>query len=83
MTTWIHVNLNRIRSRVLGNTNDPVIRFQQGKYGKPTYGDVVGIFDADGNEVARFCSSFDKPLLPCGAKVAVQTNLEVRVINEE
>lgn len=78
--TWIHVNLNRIRSRLAGKSDEPVIRFQSGKWGSPTYGDVVGIFDAQGNEVARFCSSFDTPLLPCGARVAVQTNLEVRII---
>jgi hypothetical protein len=79
--TWIHVNKNRILSRLKGNTDQPVIRVQKGRYGQAVYGEEIGIYDSQGNEVARFISEFgDKPLLPCGARVAVRTDLEVRVI---
>lgn len=75
------MNKNRILSRLKGNTTEPVIRMQEGKYGKSEYGEEIGIYDAEGNCVARFLSKLEgDPLLPCGARVAVVTDLEVRII---
>lgn len=79
--TWIHVNKNRISSRLKGNTTEPVVRMQQGKYGKPTYGEEIALYDEAGNEVARFISKLEgDPLLPCGARVAVTTTLTAKVV---
>lgn len=83
-STYIHVNKNRILSWLKGTKKEPVIRFQTGKYGKSTYGDEIAIYDENGREVARFLAKLDgKPLLPCGARVAVKTDLEVRVITRD
>lgn len=79
--TWIHVNKNRILSRLKGNTTEPVVRMQEGKYGKPVYGEEIALYDDNGVEVARFISKLEgDPLLPCGARVAVQTTLTARVV---
>ena len=79
--TWIHVNKNRILSRLKGNTTEPVVRMQEGKYGKPTYGEEIALYDKDGVEVARFISKLEgDPLLPCGARVAVRTTLTAQVV---
>lgn len=60
----------------------PAIRVSRTRSGKAIErGHVVAIKDKDGNEVARIISSTDgKPVLKCGAKVAIETIFPVEVI---
>ena len=80
MTTLIHVNQGNIRSnkhREEGNKL-PVLRAQWGSNTKALYGDSIHILDEDGEVVASVVYSPDKPL-SCGAKVWIETELEVAV----
>lgn len=60
----------------------PAIRVSSSKAGKVTArGHRVGIVDAEGNVVAEIVSTQDgKPVVSCGAKVAIVTTYEVRVL---
>lgn len=75
MVTWIHVNQHIIKANKLNGTDDPVITVKQGK--KNTYCRKVQILGP--SEVIY--SGNDKPLLQCGARVAVRTEGEVRIIS--
>ena len=77
MKKRIHVNQHVIRRNAKTGEREPVITCKTYKENK--YGHQVIIKDADGNEVARVIYSPDKPL-SCGAKVWVQTELDVEVI---
>jgi len=74
MTSWIHVNQHKIRANRKNGTNDPVITIKQGR--KNTYCYRVAILGP--SEVLY--SGNDQTLLPCGARVAVRTDAEVRVL---
>ena len=74
---------------VIGSNNkrgwvnpDPAIRVGRTKSGPATErGHIVAINDAQGNEVARILSTTDgKPVLKCGAKVAIVTEHPVEII---
>jgi hypothetical protein len=76
MTTLIHVNQGNVRSnkhREEGNKL-PVLR-AQGDF-ETIYGDSIHIIDDDGEIVASVVYSPDKPL-PCGAKVWIETELDI------
>jgi len=80
MTTLIHVNQGNIRSnkyREEGNKL-PVLRAQWDSNTRALYGDSIHILDEDGEVVASVVYSPDKPL-SCGAKVWIETELEVSV----
>ena len=67
----IHVNMHKIRANKKHGTNEPVITVKEGR--KNTYGHEVEILGPSkviygGNE---------KPILPCGARVVIETNSEV------
>ena len=70
MKTRIHVNQHKIRSNKKHGDREPVITVKDYK------NDTAIIRDADGNEVARVVYSPDKPL-SCGARVWIETDLEV------
>lgn len=61
---------------------DPAIRISRTRSGKAGMrANIVSILDDCGNEVARIISSTDgKPVLKCGAKVAIITKNDVGII---
>tara|TARA_R100001463_G_scaffold100422_2_gene154916 strand:- start:8178 stop:8417 length:240 start_codon:yes stop_codon:yes gene_type:complete len=68
---YIHVNMHKIRANKKHGTNEPVLTVKQGK--KNTYGHSVEIL---GNSRVMYGGN-DKPLLPCGARVVIETESEV------
>lgn len=78
MKSKIHVNQHNIRSNKTKGTNLPVITIKQGK--KNTYCNEVEIlgpskiiYAGDGCDV--------KPILSCGARVVIETDSEIKIIN--
>ena len=71
----IHVNQHKIRSNIKAETKEPVLTVKT--YSRNVYGNKVVIKDGD-KEVARIIYSPDKPL-GCGARVWIETNLEIKV----
>lgn len=68
MTWYTHINRNVIDSNRKRGTNDPPIKFQEGRYGEPTYAHRVRllsgstvVYDAGGR------------LLPCGARLVIES----------
>lgn len=74
MKTYIHVNQHIIRSNKKTDGNEPVITVKRGS--KNTYCRKVKILGP--SEVVY--SGNGKPLLPCGARVAVVTESEVEIV---
>ena len=74
MKTYIHVNQHVIRANKKTGANDPVLTVKQGK--KNTYCRRVAIHGP--SEVVY--SGNDKPLLSCGALVAVVTESPVEIV---
>tara|TARA_R100000781_G_scaffold114372_2_gene85001 strand:- start:23 stop:262 length:240 start_codon:yes stop_codon:yes gene_type:complete len=70
---YIHVNMHKIRANKKHGTNEPVLTVKQGK--KNTYGHSVEIL---GNSRVVYGGN-DKPLLPCGARVIIETESEVLI----
>ncbi|WP_079601993.1 hypothetical protein [Bradyrhizobium erythrophlei] len=75
MTTYVHVNRNVIASNAKHGTDNPAVRLQRGRYGKPTYANEVEI---DGP--SRVVYSPHKAILPCGARLVIETDAPVRVV---
>lgn len=75
MTTYIHVNRNTIASNAKHGTDKPAVRFQRGRYGKPTYAHEVEIAGP-----SRVIYSPHEHLLPCGARLVIATESAVKVI---
>ena len=73
MKTYIHVNQHKIRANKKHGTNEPVITVKQGK--KNTYCHSVEVI---GPSVVRYGGN-KKPILPCGARVVIETESEVRI----
>lgn len=77
MKTRIHVNQHNVRSNKTKGTDLPVITVKQGR--KNTYCNEVEIL---GPCRVVYCGSGDrKPLLSCGARVVIETEAEVRIID--
>lgn len=71
---YIHVNQHKIRANKKNGTNEPVITIKEGR--KNTYCHAV---DIKGPSVVKYGGN-DKPLLPCGARVVIETEADVEVI---
>ena len=71
---YIHINQHVIRANKKKNKNDPVITIKQGK--QNTYAHEVEILGP--SVVVYSCN--DKTLLSCGARVAIKTNSEIRIV---
>ena len=74
MKTYIHVNQHKIRANKKHGTNEPVITIKKGRTN--TYCYAVKIH---GDSVVRYGGS-EKPILSCGARVVIETDNEVEVI---
>ena len=73
---WVHVNQHKIRanSKLPDNaTAEPVLTVKQGK--KNTYCHSVEVM---GPSVVRYGGN-EKPILPCGARVVIETESEVKI----
>lgn len=66
MTWYTHINRNVIDGNRKHGRNDPPIKFQNGKYGEPTYCSGVALADN-----SRLVYSSDGTLLPCGARLVI------------
>lgn len=77
MKTRIHVNQHHIRSNKSNGTNLPVITVKRGR--KNIYCNQVEIL---GPSKIVYCGSGDeKPILSCGARVVIETESEVKIID--
>ena len=76
MKTIIHVNQHNIKSNSKG-ANLPVITVKDYKLNRKV--NHAAVVDADGKALVKIIYSPDKPL-PCGAKVWIETELEVVTI---
>ena len=73
MKKRIHINMHKIRANKKHGTNEPVITVKQGR--KNTYCHSVEVM---GPSVVRYGGN-EKPILPCGARVVIETESEVRI----
>lgn len=72
---YIHVNQHKIRANKKHGTNEPVITIKEGK--NNTYCHAV---DIKGPSVVRYGGN-DKPLLSCGARVVIETEADVEIVD--
>lgn len=72
---YTHINRQVIDANRKHKRNDPPVRFQKGKYGKPVYAHEVE-FPAGGRVL--YCP--DGKLLPCGARLVITSDEEPKVI---
>ena len=70
---YIHVNMHKIRANKKHGTNEAVITVKEGR--KNTYGHEVEIHGPS----KIVYGGNDKPLLPCGARVVIETEAEVTI----
>lgn len=76
---YIHVNQHNIRSNLKGNPPKAVITIKEGK--RNTYCNELEIL---GPSTIRYCGEGDvKPLLGCGARVVIQTESEIRILDAD
>lgn len=78
-TTVVNINRQVIDRNTKHGTNEPPIRVQKGKSGKPEYGHEFAVLDAQGNEVALFIYRPDGALVACGARLVLIAHHGVRV----
>jgi hypothetical protein len=76
MTVYVHVNRNVIDANRKHGKTDPALIARVGKTGPGVYSNDIQVVK-DGEVVARFRADFAKPILPCGARVVVETECEV------
>ena len=72
--TYIHVNQHKIRSNKKNGTDEPVITVKRGS--RNDYCHAVKIL---GDSVVRYGGN-DKPILSCGARVVIETEAEVEIV---
>ena len=72
--TYIHVNQHVIRANRKNGTDDPVITVKQGS--KNTYCSRVRVLGP--SEVIY--GGNDRPLLSCGARVVIETEADVEIV---
>lgn len=73
---YTHINRNVIDSNRKNGTDNPAVRFQKGKYGKPTYANEVVLH---GGSRVVYRPSGD-PILPCGARLVIISEEEPTVV---
>jgi hypothetical protein len=71
---YIHVNQHKIRSNKKNNENEPVLTVKEGKTN--TYGHSVEIHGP--SEIIY--GGNDKPILPCGARVVIETHAPIEIL---
>ena len=71
---YIHVNQQVIRQNKKYDKNDPVITIKEGK--KNTYCHEVEILGPS----RMIYSGNGKPVLPCGARVVIATDADIKIV---
>ncbi len=74
---YIHVNQHKIKANKKNNTNEPVITIKEGRTN--TYCHEVKVL---GECIIRYGGN-DKPILPCGARVVIETDADYKIIKPE
>ena len=74
MTYYTHINRGTIDSNRKNGRNDPPVKFQKGKYGKPTYAHEVAFKNG------RVIYDHEGTLLPCGARLVIETEDKPEVL---
>jgi hypothetical protein len=64
-----------VASNAKHKRNEPVVRFHTGRHGRPTYAHEVEILGP-----SKVIYSAHEPILPCGARLVIATEAEVRVV---
>ena len=77
MKTYIHVNQHKIRANKKHGTNEPVITVKKGR--ENTYCHEVEVL---GPSTIMYGGN-DKPILSCGARVVIETESDIRIINDD
>lgn len=72
--TYIHVNQHIIRRNKKNGTNEPVITIKQGR--KNVYCHQVAILGPS----KVIYGGNDRPILSCGARVVIETEAEVEIM---
>ena len=74
---YIHVNQHKIRSNLKHGKYEPVITIKQGSTNTYCHGvDVLG--------PSRIVyGGNNKPLLSCGARVVIETEADIRIVNDD
>jgi hypothetical protein len=80
MKRVIHVNQHKIKTNHKTGEREPVLTVKS--YKSNDYAHEAVIRDKDGGEVARVIYRPDKPL-SCGARVWIETQLDVELIVRE
>jgi hypothetical protein len=75
VTYYIHVNRGQIDSNRKRGIDLPPVRFQKGRYGKPTYAHEVAIPGP-----SQVIYSPHEPILPCGARLVIVSEVEPVVV---
>lgn len=75
MTTYITINKHVIAGNARHGRNEPAVRVARSKSGKPEYCHEVEILGP-----SRLISGGDKPILKCGARIALATEADVRIV---
>ena len=70
---YIHINQHKIKSNLKNNANEPVITVKT--KGKNIYGHEVKIL----GESRVLYGGNNKPILPCGARVVIETESQVNI----
>ena len=73
----IHVNMHKIRANKKYNTNDPVLTIKEGRAN--TYCHEVDILGPS----KIVYGGNDKPILNCGARVVIETEADIRIVNDD
>ena len=77
MKKYIHVNQHKIRANKKNGTNEPVITIKEGRAN--TYCHEVKVL----GECTIKYGGNDKPILPCGARVVIETIADYEIIKPD
>jgi hypothetical protein len=72
---YTHINRGKIDSNRKHGTDEPVVRFQRGKHGRAIYAHEVEIPGP-----SRVIYSPHEPILPCGARMVITSEVEPVVV---
>lgn len=75
MTYYTHINRNVIDSNRKHGRNDPPIKFQQGRYGEPTYCHSARLPNG-----SRLIYDHSGTILPCGARLVIESDEAPEII---
>jgi len=72
---YIHVNKNTILKNKKRGETTPAVRYQKGKYGESIYCNRLKFVEGE-----IIYKPTGEPLLPCGARLVIQTEIEPIVL---